>query len=146
MNAHRLKALCKQLGRDFGHAQCAEWAGVAPSVWSDYCNYDKPDTTIPGHRMFLWQDKAERQDFSLLFAACVQADEPVCRDPRVTASDALTTLAEAIQGLSVSLSDGVWSETERRAALGIIAELTNKVHALGVEVSAMPTGKLRAVS
>lgn len=146
MNAHRLKALCKQLGRDFGHAQCAEWAGVAPSVWSDYCNYDKPDTTIPGHRMFMWQDRAERHDFSRLFAACMDVDETTCRDPRVTASEALTTMADAIQRLSVSLSDGEWTENERRTALQSIAELTNKVHTLGVEVSAMPTGKLKVVS
>ena len=147
MNASRLKALCHQLGDEFGHAQCARWAGVSPSVWSDYCNYQKPDTTIPGHRMFLWEGAAKRRDFSRLFADNLNADAVDAADPRKSASDALTALAKTISNLQLALADDELTLGERNGLLEDVADLSLKTHDIGVSIASLPVGRhLRVVA
>lgn len=147
MTPHQIKAICHELGDLFTHKAVAEKAGVSPSVWSDYCNYDKPDTTLPLHRMFLVEDKLGRLDFTNAIAERVREPEAAAEDPRPAAAHALAALSTALTSTTEALSDNDLTEAEKRKMQENIAALAARVHDFGSSVAALPTGrvKLRAV-
>lgn len=143
MNAHQIKAICHELADLFGHKKMAEAAGVCASVWSDYCNYDKPDTTIPAHRMFAIEDRLKRRDFTKAIAERASEDQAGAEDPRPMAARALAALSETMTTLTGALADENVTELEKRRMLGDVAALGARVHELGASVAALPTGAVR---
>lgn len=62
-----VKALCRRIEDRYGSNRFAAIAaGVSPSVWSDYCNDDKPTCTIPFGRLLMVANAEERVAFAEL--------------------------------------------------------------------------------
>lgn len=143
MNSHQIKAICHELADLFGHKKVAEAAGVGPSVWSDYCNYEKPDTTLPLHRMFAIEDRLKRRDFTKAIAERAEQGETTAEDPRPVAARALAAFSEAMTNLTEALADDNVTPAERRVMLGDVAALSARVHELSTSIASLPIGAVR---
>lgn len=148
MNAHLAKAVCHQVAEDLkGHKVAAELAGVAPSVWSDYCNFDKPDTTLPLHRAMAIHAKTKRDYFSRLFTVDDAAAAAVSADPRILGAGALEAIALAEVRMAQAYADGTITEAEKREMLALTQLLVERSCNLNKGVAAILTGApLKAVS
>lgn len=127
-----VKSACRDLAEQTrgGHKVAAHLAGVAPSVWSDYCSLGAPNCTIPLHRAMRLQERTGRRDFTDLMAA-----EPVevaanADHPRKAACDALQTMASAIANIEAAYADGELTAREQQSCLAQLASLAARVSAL----------------
>lgn len=147
MTPEQIKAICNELGDTFSHKKMAEMAGVSTGTWSDYCNYEKPDTTISLGRMFCLQRKLGRRDFTAAIIEHDRAGAAEVSDPRRPAAQVAQAIGDALVDLTDMLADETITPLEKREALEKIAHLSSRVAALNDSVSALPTGRvaLRAV-
>ncbi len=134
MSVPVIKAITKRIRLRTGStADAANAAGVCASVWSDYENADKPQTTIPlGRLLSMALTRDERRAFASLFA-----DEAVdaCADPMTEAGETVETAAELHKMVRLAAIDGQITEAEARPirakTLETIAKAGDVLKALG---------------
>lgn len=140
MNAHLIKAICHQLAEELGsHKTVASLAGVAPSVWSDYCSFDKPDTTIPLHRAMAIQEKTGRRDFTRALVDADGEQDARSGDPRILGASALETIARAEVVMALAFADGNITEAEKRELLAIAQRLVERAHDFAACIAGIST-------
>lgn len=147
MTPEQIKAICHELGDTFTHKKMAETAGVNAGTWSDYCNYEKPDVTIPLGRMFAIERKLGRRDFTAAIIEHDRGGNAEAADPRRPAAQVAQAIGDALVDLTDMLADETITPAEKREAMEKIAHLSARVAALSASVASLPTGrvKLRAV-
>lgn len=147
MTPDQIKAICRDLYKRFGADLVLKHAGVCKSVWSDYVNYSKPDTTIPMGRALSLEDGLGVRDFTDAFAdrARQQAEGPA--DPRRQAVQTLAVLSDSMSQLDEALADEHLTDREKQRLLEQFAALSSRVAETTSTIASMPTGrvKLRAV-
>ena len=132
-DAHALlaKSACRDLADSLpgGHKVAAAMAGVAPSVWSDYCSLTKPECSIPLHRAMRLQERTGRRDFSDLLSSAT-ADTTTEATPRAAACSALQTMAAAFAKIEAAYADDVLTPREQQECLAELATLQARVATL----------------
>ncbi|WP_368933501.1 hypothetical protein [Brevundimonas naejangsanensis] len=113
MSTPVIKAITKRIRLRLGSTEnAAIAAGVSKSVWSDYENADKPETSLPFHRLLAVADTDERKAFAALL---MDGETAFTMDVVVEALEA-TEAVVALQGLvRRSAKDGEICEREKRA-------------------------------
>lgn len=113
MSTPVIKAITKRIRLRLGSTEnAAIAAGVSKSVWSDYENADKPETSLPFHRLLAVADTDERKAFAALL---MDGEAAFTMDVVVEALEA-TEAVVALQGLvRRSAKDGEICEREKRA-------------------------------
>lgn len=113
MSTPVIKAITKRVRLRLGSTENAALAaGVSKSVWSDYENADKPESSIPFHRLLAVADAGERKAFAALL---LDGDVGFAMDVVNEALEA-TEAVVALQGLvRSSAKDGEICEREKRA-------------------------------
>jgi hypothetical protein len=143
MNAHRIKAICNSIASSFGrggHEVAAEYAGISPGVWSNYCNLDRPDCTIPMHRAVALEDNTGRRDFSRAFAERVTDAPAGSGDARMLGSLALETIARAEVLMAQAFADNVITEHEKRELVATGQQLVERAQHFLAAITDLPTG------
>lgn len=135
MSVPVIKAITKQIRLRLGSTEnAATAAGVSAGVWSHYENADKPDTTIPLHRLHQMSlTSAERRAIIGLFT---EADDQAATNLMDEASEA-TEAAARVQGMvRLAARDGkAITEAEARpiraAALEAKAQMDDVLMGVG---------------
>lgn len=112
MSTPVIKAITKRIRLRLGSTEnAAIAAGVSKSVWSDYENPNKPETSLPFHRLLAVADTDERKAFAALL---MDGEAAFTMDVVVEALEA-TEAVVALQGLvRRSAKDGEICEREKR--------------------------------
>lgn len=142
MTPEQIKAICHELGDTFTHKRMAELAGVPASTWSDYCNYEKPDTTISLGRMFCLQRKLGRRDFTAAIIEHDRSEATDVADPRRPAAQVVHAIGDALLNLTLMLEDETITGHEKREAMEKVAHLSGRVAELSASVASLPTGRV----
>ena len=108
-----VKALTRRIEDRYGSNRLAALAAsVSPSVWSDYCNDDKPTCSIPFGRLLMVANADERAAFAELLTG---AGECPPGDLACAAMDAAEGGVRLQSFVRVAASDGVVTPREARA-------------------------------
>lgn len=143
MTPDQIKAICNELSDKFSNKRMAECADVSASTWSDYCNYDKPDITLPLGRMYAIQRKLGRRDFTAAIIEDDKAGSVEATDPRLPAAHVMKALGDTALKLAEMLDDENITAAEKREALEHVARVSAKLNELSASVTALPTGRVR---
>lgn len=139
MSAELVKAVCHQVAEDLkGHKVAAALAGVGPSTWADYVNFEKADTSIPLHRAIAIQKATKKDYFGHLFA---DEARPADGDPRVLGAGALQAIAEAEVSMARAYADGTITEAEKRELLAIAQRLVERAQDFAACIAGISTGQ-----
>lgn len=134
MTVLTIKAITKRIRLRFGSTEAAaSAAGVSAGVWSHYENADKPETTIPLHRLCMMPLAAdERRAIMALFS---EGDEVRAEDVLDEAAEATEAVAEVQRMVRLAAKDGELTEAEKRpirqAVLAAQAELADVSRSIG---------------
>lgn len=127
-----IKAITHRIRIRMGSTENAALAaGVSKSVWSDYENPDKPETSIPFHRLIAVANGDERRAFAALLTG---VDARTALDAVDEACEA-TEAAVALQGaVRLAAKDGEICERDRRdirdRALAVRSEVDDVLRAV----------------
>lgn len=108
-----IKAITKRVRLRLGSTENAALAaGVSKSVWSDYENADKPESSIPFHRLLAVANSEERKAFAALL---MDGDGAMAMDVVMEALEATETVVD-LQGIvRRAAKDGDICERDKRA-------------------------------
>lgn len=113
MSTPVIKAITRRVRMRFGSTENAALAaGVSKSVWSDYENADKPESSIPFHRLMAVTNAEERKAFATLL---VGGDCSLATDVMAEAFEATESVAEMQSLVRRAAKDGVICENDKRA-------------------------------
>lgn len=141
MSAELVKARCITVAESVkGHHVAAELAGVVPSTWSDYCNLNKPDITIPLHRALRLVEATKVDRFSDLFDGL--GDRETSGDPRLLGAGALEAIASAEVAMARAYADGTITEAEKRELLAIAQRLVERSQEFAACIAGIHTGSV----
>lgn len=146
MDSYLIKAICAQMAEEFGGQKVlATLAGVSEPVWSTYCNFNKPDTTPPFHRILMIEDATGRRDFTEAAVARLgDRAEDEAADLNVLSARALEAIARVEVQMTAALADGVLTEAEKRDIAAAAQLLVDRARRLASAVAATETGAVKS--
>lgn len=112
MSTPVIKAITKRIRLRLGSSENAALAaGVCKSVWSDYENADKPESSIPFHRLLAVANSEERKAFATLL---MDGEGAMAMDVVMEALEATETVVD-LQGIvRRAAKDGNICERDKR--------------------------------
>ena len=122
MSVPVIKAITKRIRLRLGTTDAAaQAADCSPGVWSGYENADKPDTTIPLHRLVSMSlTAAERRAIMDLFDEGASSRAADLMDEAAEATEATANVLKLVR--LAHRDDGVVSETEARPIRSAVLE------------------------
>lgn len=112
MSTPVIKAITKRIRLRLGSTEnAAIAAGVSKSVWSDYENANKPESSIPFHRLLAVADADERKAFGTLLMG---EEASFASDVMVEALEATEVVVDLQGMVRRAAKDGEICEREKR--------------------------------